>query len=68
MNDTFNTGNVSLTAISYGLEIDNIKTFIDVIKNSFSISLNGTNEVGKIRMVISFKSIYDDLYIGDPVE
>ena len=68
MNDAFDTGNVSLTAISYGLEIEDIMTFIDVIKNSFSISLDGTNEVGKICMVISFKSIYDDLYIGDPVE
>ena len=68
MNDTFDTGNVSLTATSYGLEIDDISTFVDVIKHSFSLSLDGTNETGKIRMTISFKSIYDDLYIGDPVQ
>ncbi|MCL2152839.1 MAG: hypothetical protein FWH57_07775 [Oscillospiraceae bacterium] len=68
MNDTFDTGNVSLTATSYGLEIDNISTFMNIIKHSFNLSLDGTDEKGKIRMTISFKSIYDDLYIGDPVQ
>ena len=63
LNDAFDRGIASITAISYSLDIDDIALFIDAIKDSFGIELMGSNEKDKIRMTISFRSIYDDLLI-----
>gem|GEM_PF-5397136 len=58
-------GGASITIISYSIDIDNIKGFVDGIKNACGVEMMGSNEEGKIRFTVSFKP-YDDLFIGNP--
>ena len=65
LNDPFDTGQASITIMSYSLEIEDIRGFVNALTNSVGLELLGSNELGNIRLTITFKTIYENLYIGD---
>jgi len=65
LNDSFDTGMVSISIVSYSINIDDTKGFINALTNSVGIELFGSNKQNKICMTVTFKTIYKDLFIGD---
>jgi hypothetical protein len=56
------TGNASVTIVSYSIDIDDVKTFVDGIRDSYGISFMGSDQQGKIVIDISFH-VCEYLYI-----
>ena len=65
LNDALDGGQASISATFYAVDIRDIATFVEVIKDSFSIEFCGCYEKDKVCLEISYKGLYEDLFTGE---